>query len=262
MNIKKAANILYDSRIKLKNLIKLPIDCEPKNKEEAYIIQESLSKLYISNNKNITIIGKKVGCTNKEAQEQINITEPFYGNIFSFYSSKTNCCLNRKDFFKPLIEPEFSFKIKDELDISKAPYSTDDIIKSISYIIPSIEIVESRFQNWTQVGINNLIADNGANAYWIYGNKNENLNNFDLYNHKVSLFINDQLISEGNSNKVLGNPLNSLKWLINTLAHQGKKLPKNSYVSTGSCTPAISIKENDNIRADFGTLGEVVFTII
>ena len=194
--IYKAAKILFQSRIQLNNIKKLPDDCTPINKEEAYLIQNELTKKYLLHNKNNFIIGKKIGCTNKAAQEQINITEPFYGNIFSTYYSQTNCKLDRNIFFKPFIEPEFSFRMKEELDITNAPYSFDEIYKSIDSILPSIEIVDSRYQDWTNVGINNLIADNGANAYWIYGEENKKIDQFNLSNHPVFLNINNVLINE------------------------------------------------------------------
>ena len=159
------------------------------------------------------------------------------------------------------IEPEFSFKIKEELNISGAPYSVDQVYNIIDFILPSIEIVESRFYNWKVAGINNLIADNGANAYWVYGKKKK-IYQFNLSDHQVSLYINETLVSKGNSSKVLDNPVNSLLWLVNTLALQGKSLPKNSYVSTGTCTPAIPINKGDEVRADFGNLGSVIFSLI
>ncbi len=57
----------------------------------------------------------------------------------------------------------------------------------------------------------------------------------------------------------MGNPINSLTWLINNLALSRKSLPKNSYISTGTCTPAIPIKKGDEVMADFGRLGNVSF---
>ena len=36
-------------------------------------------------------------------------------------------------------------------------------------------------------------------------------------------------------------------------------MPKNSYISTGTCTPAIPIKKGDKVIADFGKLGNVSF---
>ena len=95
----------------LKKIAKLPNDCIPQNKDEAYLIQDSLVKKHLSMNKGASIIGKKVGCTNKNAQKQVNIHEPFYGNLFSRYSSISGCKLFSKNYFKPYLEPEFSFRI-------------------------------------------------------------------------------------------------------------------------------------------------------
>ena len=261
-NINLAADILFESRIYLKKIAELPKNCAPQNKKEAYSIQNSLVKKYISFDNNISVIGKKIGCTNKAAQNQINVNEPFYGNIFSHYSSKSNCSIHSKDFFRPFIEPEFSFKIKEEFDISKAPYSSEEVNKSIHSVLPSIEIVDSRFDDWTIAGIDNIIADNAANAYWIYGDEINNLESFNFSDHVVLLYINDKIVVKGNSKNVLDNPINSLTWLINTLAGQGNRLSKNYYISTGTCTPAIPINKGDKVCADFGALGKVKFNFI
>ena len=142
-NIIKAANILYNCRIKLKRIDNLPINLIPQNKKEAYKIQDELVKKYIISNHNSSkIIGMKVGCTNKAAQDQINVKEPFYGNLFSIYSGISNCSINSKDFFKPFIEPEFSFKIGKELELDNAPYSSTEIYTYIESVLPSIEIVD------------------------------------------------------------------------------------------------------------------------
>ena len=152
--------------------------------------------------------------------------------------------------------------MKKTLDFDKAPYSSNQIYEAIDSIIPSIEVVDSRYQDWTTVGINSLIADNGANAYWIYGSEKKNIDQFDLSNHSVSLYINNTLISKGNASNVLKNPLNALSWLVNTMTLHEKSLPINSYISTGTCTPAIPVKKGDKINVDFGTLGTVDFNLI
>ena len=88
-NINIASEILYNSRINLINLEKLPNQCIPSNKEEAYTIQDKLIKFYKSNNQNTYVIGKKIGCTNKAAQIQLNINDSFFGNMFSKNISKS-----------------------------------------------------------------------------------------------------------------------------------------------------------------------------
>ena len=207
--INQASDILYNSRIQLKKIKELPKECTPQNMEEAYEIQNSLIKKYLLANKNENIIGKKIGCTNKAAQDQLNITEPFYGNIFSNYSSKSNCTINADNFFSPFVEPEFSFKIKNELNPSSAPYTSKEVYKYID-----------------------------------------------------SVYINDKISFKGNAKNVLDSPINSLTWLINTLASKGDYLPKDSYISTGTCTPAKPIRRGDKVCADFGKLGNIKFTFL
>ena len=107
--INKAADILYNSRINLKKIKLLPEECIPKSAKEAYEIQNEVAKRYIKKNKETLIIGKKIGCTNKAAQIQLNVKESFFGNIFSDNISKSNCIINSEKYFGPYVEPEFSF---------------------------------------------------------------------------------------------------------------------------------------------------------
>ena len=81
--INKAAETLYNARIKKKRIIELPKDCIPESIKEAYDIQDELTNKYISADKNTLLIGKKIGCTNKAAQVQLNVKESFFGNMFS-----------------------------------------------------------------------------------------------------------------------------------------------------------------------------------
>ena len=164
---------------------------------------------------------------------------------------------------KPYFEPEFSFIIKDDIDISKAPFTFKQILNLVKCVIGSVEIVDFRFKDDLKaIGINNLIAANGASDYWIKGNIEFELSKLNLFNHQVKVFINNQLIEEGNSSNVLENPLNSLLWLINKLSLNGETLLKNNIISTGTCTKAIPLIKNSDIKIDFGIMGFVNFKFI
>ena len=257
--IYKAANILFKHRINATSLNNLPINCQPSNIEDAYKIQNELMNNYLYLNNNY-IIGKKVGCTNKWAQKQLDVEEPFYGNLFSKYSSVNGCRLNSKKFSKPYMEPEFSFRINQDIDISKAPFSFNEIFNFVDDVMSSVEIVDFRFnKDLKEIGINNLIATNGASEYWIRNDIEFKINTIDLTNHVVKVYINNELIEKGNASNVLNNPLNSILWLINNLSSKGEPVLKNYLVSTGTCTPAIPLKINDNVKVDFGKLGNIEF---
>ena len=69
--INKAANILYNSRINLKRIKELPKDCVPKSIQDAYAIQDELTKKYLSENKKNLIIGKKNRLHKRSSQNSI-----------------------------------------------------------------------------------------------------------------------------------------------------------------------------------------------
>ena len=171
----------------------------------------------------------------------MNITEPFYGNLFSKYSTKKIEKLNSKYFFQPFVEPEISFRIKEDIDISKAPYSLDEIKDLLDGVLCSIEIVDFRFQKpLTDIGAFNLISTNGASDYWIHNNEIFKINEIDLSNFEVSLFIDNTLKEKGTTKNVLDNPLNAVLWLINTLCTKGEPLLKHQFISSGSVQKLIN----------------------
>ena len=261
-NIIAASKILFNAKINAQGLIDLNSKVKPKNINEAYKIQDELKINYLSLKKNTTI-GKKVGCTNKEAQEQVGIHEPFHGNLFSKFSNINGCSIKSKNFFKPFIEPEISFIIKEDVNISKFPFSIKDANNLFEGFICSIEIVDFRFiKPINEIGIENLIATNGASDYWIKGKKIYKLNEINFRDSPVSVYINDKLVEKGNVKNVLKNPLNSAIWLINDLSKKGFCMLEGHYISTGSCTKAIKIMPNQKITAKFDNLEAVEFNYI
>ena len=262
LNYTQAAKIIFNHRSNRLRIKILPPNCRPNNFEDAYKIQDELKKIYMSIKDNF-LIGKKVGCTNEWAQKQINVNEPFYGNIFSKYSGASECTLLSKNFSEPYFESEFSFKIKEDINIAKAPYNIDEVSNLVESVMASIEIVDFRFKKELKdVGIYNLIAANGASEFWIKSKNEFNIKDINLSNHPVKVYINGKLREEGNSSNVLSNPLYSLQWLINTLASKGEILLKNNLVSTGTCTVAIPLKKNSNIKVDFANMGDIDFEYI
>ena len=261
-NIISAANILLNHRLNKTGLIKLPDELIPKSIKDSYSIQNELKILYLSLSNNISI-GKKIGCTNKGAQKQLNVFKPFYGNLFSKYSNTNNCKLKSSQFYKPFIEPEISFRIKDDININNIPFTITDANELFDCMFPSIEIVDFRFgENIKIVGINNLISSNGASEYFIKSDNTYSLDHVNLNDNIVKLFVNDNLIEEGNTNLVLDNPLNSAIWLLNELASKGEPMLKGQFITTGTCTKAVSLQGSSKIKADFGKLGTVEFDYI
>src|SRR5699024_12559746 len=71
---------------------------------------------------------------------------------------------------------------------------------------------------------------------------------------KLRLFYNDELIEEGASENVLGNPLNSIVWLNKKLHSQGEKLEKGLFISSGTLTSPITLSKG-TYKLEFDKLG-------
>lgn len=257
--IKDAAKFLFEYRLSKSSISNLPKNLTPKTENEAYLIQEELKLLYLNLKDNISI-GKKVGCTSIDAQNQLEVKEPFYGNLFSkFYLVDPKEISSRK-FNRPFIEPEIALRIKEDIDISRAPFTINDIDYLFDGFVCSLEIVDFRFnKSLKEIGALNLIATNGASEFWIRNSEIFKMNKINFEDHSISISYDKKIIANGNTKNVMQNPLNSGLWLINKIAKKGETLLKGQFISTGTCTKAHELKTDTKISADFGKLGKIDF---
>ena len=252
----KAAEFIADLRFALRQEPQIPETFQPDNHASGYAVQEGvvdrLLKKYGGR-----VVGYKVACTNKLAQELLGTDTPFYGRLLSPFVYQSPAQVKAQDFSMRLIEAEFSFQLAADLPREGAPYDRESVADAVAAILPSIELVDTRFSVWTEVPIPSLIADNGCNSGWVQGKAIETWGQIDLVSHEVRLMVNGAQKLSGSGAAVLGHPLNSLVWLANTLCEQGKALKAGDLISTGVCTDVYLAEPGDHIVADFGTLGSV-----
>ena len=259
INAQESAKFLFKHKQNKLSINDFPNKLTPQSDNDAYLIQEELKLLYLSLKDNISI-GKKVGCTSLDGQKQLNILEPFYGNLFSRFYDIEPKNISSKKFSKPFIEPEIALRIKEDIDISQAPFSISDIDSLFDGFVCSLEIVDFRFnKNIKEIGAYNLIATNGASEFWIRNSEVFLMNKINFDNHEINISFNNEIVGKGNVNKVMGNPLNSGLWLINKIAQKGETLLKGQFISTGTCTKAHELTPDTQISADFGKLGKIEF---
>ena len=259
IHAQESAKFLFNHRQNKSSINDLPNKLTPKNDNEAYIIQEELKLLYLSLKDNVSI-GKKVGCTSLEGQKQLDISQPFYGNLFSRFYAIEPDNISSKKFSKPFIEPEIALRIKEDINISKGPFSTKDINDLFDGFVCSLEIVDFRFnKNLKDIGAYNLIATNGASEFWIRNAEVFSMSKINFDDHDIKIYFNNKIVGEGNVNKVMENPLNSGLQLINKIAQKGETLLKGQFISTGTCTKAHELPPNTKVSADFGILGKIEF---
>ena len=258
-DIQEASKILFEHRLNKTGLSSLK-NLEPQTIDEAYAIQDNLKLRYLELKDNFCI-GKKLDA-HPAAQKQMNIKNLLWKSILR-YSSKNINLLNSKNFFEPYVEPDISFRIKDDINISKAPFKFKDLDYLLDGLFCSVEIVDFRFRKpLSEIGALNVISTNGASEFWIRDENLIKIKDVDLNNFEVSLLINDTIVDTGNTKNVLDNPLNAVLWLINNLAEKGEPMLKGQFISSGSCTKAFRIYPKSKIKADFNQLGSIEFEYI
>ena len=77
----------------------------------------------------------------------------------------------------------------------------------------------------------------------------------------MAAYLNGELVQNGSSAAVMGNPINSMVWLANKLLNLGMEMKKGEIIISGSLTPVFDIKAGDTVNVIFDHLGSVSLAI-
>ena len=257
-NLEKSSKFYWSNYIKDLKVYKIPDTIKPSNRSEAYEIQNNFFKYT-----DYHLFGWKIAATSSNGQRHIGVSSPLAGRIFKekVYLNKSKIILGNNNM--AVAEPEFAFKIKNDILPRKKLYSKNEVLNFIDGLYPAIEFPNSRFARYTTEGEDQLIADNACAHLFIIGNKFNGLwKNLDLKKHSINIFNQNGQNYSGIGKNVLGDPVTALTWLINELSKYNITLNKKLVVSTGTCSNPFPIKKNDLITADFGILGKIQVSII
>ncbi len=220
--------------------------------QDAYGIQLELIQLKEQDGE--TIIGKKIGFTSEKLRQQFNVTEPDYGILMNSGTFMENTPISMSTLIEPRIEGEIAFVLKEDL---KGPNVTIvDVYNATKGIIPCIEIVDSRMNNWNMKLLDS-ISDNASNAKIVLGTNMQSLEKFNLKYMGLVVTKNGYVMETGAGAAVFGHPAYSVAWLANKLSEFGIYLKKGEIILSGSFTPVFDVKSGDYVEAAFDGLGSV-----
>lgn len=202
----EAATLLLKARTEHKRISELPEACCPKDEAAAYQSQTELVNQMLKHY-GAKRLGYKTACTNASAQKLLNLDGPFYGALLSTFVKNSPATLKTEDFFMRVVEAEFAFQMDRDLPSRDKEYTKNEVTEAVGSLLPAIEIVDSRYTDWTKVGALSLIVDNACNAAWVYGQPQNNWTEFDLAKHEVNLYVNGSVVRKGSGENVMGNPL-------------------------------------------------------
>jgi 2-keto-4-pentenoate hydratase len=156
-----------------------------------------------------------------------------------------------------VIETEFAFQMRADVPPQEIPYTHESIRDFVGAVLPSFEIVEHHFVDWTKVGGYVLAADNAIHGAWVHGEAVDDWQEINLERAEVTLSVGGEPVSHGRGDNVLGHPLAALAWLANELPKFELGLKEGDFITTGTATEVYKAQAGDELSADFGILGQV-----
>lgn len=198
--------------------------------------------------------GHKVGLSSKAMQQMLGVDEPDYGHLLDdmFVFEGADVPIDR--YCSPRVEVEVGFVLGEAL--SGPGCSVADVLRATEFVMPCIEIIDSRIRDW-KITLADTIADNASSAAIVMGGTRTPVDTLDLRLVGAVLRRNGEVVDTGCSGAVLGNPATAVAWLGNKVARFGVKLEAGDVILPGSCTRAHAVQPGDYIRADFDKLGYV-----
>ncbi len=200
------------------------------------------------------VVGHKVGLSSLAMQQMMGVDEPDYGHLLDEMQVFEDTPVKAGRFLYPRVEVEVGFILAE--DLPGAGCTEDDVLAATEALVPSIELIDTRITDW-KIALCDTIADNASSAGFVLGRSRVSPGDLDVKTIDAVLTRNGEVVAEGRSDAVLGNPVTAVAWLARKVESFGVRLRKGDVVLPGSCTRAIDARAGDEFLADFTGLGSV-----
>ena len=201
-----------------------------------------------------TVVGHKVGLSSEAMQKMMGVDEPDYGHLLADMEVFEDVPVKAGAYLFPRVEVEVGFILAD--DLPGAGCTEEDVLAATAAFAPSIELIDTRIRDW-KIALCDTIADNASSAGFVLGAARVSPKDIDIKGIDAVLTRNGDVVAEGRSDAVLGNPVTAVAWLARKVDSFGVRLKAGDIVLPGSCTRAIDVGPGDEFVADFAGLGSV-----
>ncbi|SDI69640.1 2-keto-4-pentenoate hydratase [Paenibacillus naphthalenovorans] len=200
------------------------------------------------------IVGKKIGLTSLAMQQLLGVDQPDYGHLLDSMAAENGSQITLDRVLQPKVEAEIAFVLKQ--DLAGPGITVMDVLKATDYIIPALEIVDSRIADW-KIKLQDTIADNASSGLYVLGGKPHSVDQIDLAQLGVVLYKNGEIMNTGVGAAALGHPAACVAWLANKLSEFGIVLKAGEVILSGALSAAVNAGPGDSFLARFAHLGEV-----
>jgi len=248
----QAAAALYALWQQTKRCTGLAPAIRPADRAEGYAVQAAFAQLHPS-----AVVGWKIAATSAEGQRHIGVDGPLAGRLFADRVLQSGAAVPLTGNLMRVAEIEFAFRFKHALLPRAEAYPVDEVMAAVGSVHPSIEVPDSRYDDFVTAGAPQLIADSACANLFVAGPPAHAWAGFDFIAQAIQVRLNGEATDAGYGRNVLGDPRVALTWLVNTLSALDVVCETDQLVTTGTCRVPLTVKPGDHVAADFGVLGRV-----
>lgn len=220
--------------------------------DSAYAIQEINTRYWEASGRRV--VGRKIGLTSRSVQQQLSVDQPDFGMLFADMELASGAAVDAQRLLQPRVEAEVAFVLGH--DLTEPQLTCTEILSATQYVLPAIEIVDSRIAGW-KITLIDTIADNASSGLYVIGSDPRLLAQVDLRLCGMVLTSNGEAVSIGAGGACLGHPVNAVTWLARMMVRKGRPLRAGDVVLSGALGPMVSVQAGDCVRAEIATLGAV-----
>ena len=184
----------------------------------------------------------------------MGVDEPDYGHLLDEMQVFEDTPVKAGRYLYPRVEVEVGFILCE--DLPGADCTEEDVLAATEALVPSIELIDTRITDW-KIGLCDTIADNASSAGCVLGKARVSPADIDVKAIDAMLTRNGEVIAEGRSDAVLGNPVIAVAWLARKVESFGVRLRKGDIVLARLVHPCHRRPPGDKFVAEFTGLGSV-----
>ena len=253
--INDAAKALHDAELAGELITPISATYANADVDDAYRIAMAVTELKVAAGR--IIKGHKIGLTSKAMRSLTGATEPDYGTLFDNWFVLEGDTVPRSTMNDPIVEIEIAFVLGAPL--VGPGVNAVDVIRATDFVLPCIEVVDTRQQGRGPNRLVDSIADAAACGRVVLGGCPARLTDIDVRRIGATLSINGSIEQSGVASAVMGNPINAVAWLANKLHEFGVEPQAGHVILSGSFIKAVPFAAGDSVVALFDRLGEVTF---
>ncbi|MER5458821.1 4-oxalocrotonate decarboxylase [Micromonospora sp. NPDC002389] len=215
--------------------------------DAAYAVQAALVQHRLDRGERL--VGLKMGLTSKAKMAQVGVDEVIWGRLTDAMRVPDGGTVDVTGFIHPRVEPEVAFLL-DRLPEPGEPVG--DFTDAVRAVAPAIELIDSRYANFT-FSLPDVIADNTSAGAFVIGPWSPVPDG--LENLGVLLEIDGRVAQVGSTAAILGDPRRALDEGIRLAGRHGVRLREGWVFLAGAATAAVPLRAGVRVRAVVEKLG-------